>query len=202
MIKGVPDNVELMTFDSETTGLYPEHGAVMLQFACLHESGESFNVTIQPTEEEWLAAHPKALEVNGLTWEAVASGIPISQAGDMYADWLRNNFYNDFSRILLVGQNPGFDMRFMWASWRNSLEEIGFPKRAVDVLDAQTLFIVWKSVIKKQILPLNRRTSLKNMCIEVGVEPEPEPHDALQGARAIMRVVKKMADQIEGYTFQ
>jgi len=197
-----PDKLspELLTFDSETTGLFPEQGAVMLQFAAVHESGKFFNVTIQPTEEEWLNAHPKALEVNGLTWEVVSRGIPISQAGDNFARWMTENNYIG-NHILLAGQNPAFDMRFMWSSWYNSLNEIGFPKRSGQVLDAQTVYIIWNNVIKKRILKPNTRTSLKNICDAIGVPPEPEPHDALQGAQATMRAIKKMASEIELYQY-
>jgi len=193
------NDTQLLTFDSETTGLFPEQGYVMLQFGAMHESGDTFNVTIQPTEEQWLNAHPKALEVNGLTWEKVMDGVPISQAGDMFTEWLRAGKYIG-KHTILAGQNPAFDMKFMWYSWFNSLSDIGFPKRSDQVLNAQTVYVIWSNVVKKKLLKMDTRTSLKNMCIEVGVKEEPEPHDALQGAQATMRVLLEMFRQIELYS--
>lgn len=191
------EKISLLTFDSETTGLRPEMGATILTFAALHESGESFEVTVQPTEEEWESAHPKALEVNGLTWDDVKDGVPIIDAGDMFGDWMIKHNFAQNKNILLAGQNPGFDMTFMWYFWRDVMRAIGFPTRAREVLDAQTLYIIWAGQVKGKIVKPNQRTSLKNICLAIGIEPEPEPHNALQGASATMRAIQKMSDDID-----
>lgn len=191
-------DVKLLTFDSETTGLFPEQGYVMLQFGAVHEDGDYFSVTIQPTEEQWLGAHPKALEVNGLTWEMVSDGVPIVRAGEMFIEWLRKGNYIG-EHTMLAGQNPAFDMKFMWYSWFDLLNEIGFPKRSDKILNAQTVYVIWNNIVRKKLLKMDTKTSLKTMCEVVGVKAEPEPHDALQGAQATMRVLMEMFKQINDY---
>lgn len=193
------EDPQLLTFDSETTGLDPKLGAVMLTFAALHESGNSFTVTIQPTDEEWTNAHPKALQVNGITWEDVQGGIPVIEAGDMFTSWMIKHDYSG-KHILLAGQNPGFDMKFMWYHWRDGLKFIGFPTKASHVLDAQTMYLIWEQATNNKTMPKTTRTSLKNICINIGIEPEPEPHDALQGANAVMRAIQKMSCDIDRIT--
>lgn len=170
--------------DIETTGLEPSEGAVILSVGFVLNKGEqAFEATLKPTTEEWNKANPKALEVNGMTWEYLQEhGVSLDAAKDLIVNYLLDNHVLKGDAIF-VGQNPGFDIKFLRHYMGAELEWIGAPLD--DVLDNIYLF---KSLCKVDPeLKKQRKFNTHAMSQALGVPEEPEVHNALEGAKAAMR---------------
>lgn len=190
----------LLYLDLETSGLEPSEGATILGIgAIFHKLDvkkpvvEEFSALITPTEMQWQLASPKALEVNGLTLERlVREGQPFGAVRDRFLRWLAGNLKK--SKFTCVGQNPAFDLKFISALMGGELGFIGLAFD--DVVDLRDLYSI---LVNRRQVPFLKYRSLKNICLAVGVEPEPEVHDALEGARALARAHQKVADMLRTY---
>lgn len=179
--------MRLCFIDIETSGLEPPD-AVILSIGAIAD-GEEFYVVIRPTEEEWQRASPKALEVNGMTWEDVSQGISLSDAKWQLLQFLlKHNIDEDAN---FVGQNPRFDMKFLSFYMGAELDFVGAPiGKPVDIRELYKRFLV-----RHELAPILEYYSGKNIANTLGVPEEPEPHNALEGARVVARnylAIKKL----------
>lgn len=173
--------------DLETTGLKPEEGHVVLSGcfildkADMDVNSELFEFVIQPTEEEYANASPKALEVNGFTWELLQeTGDPRPLAIQKILSWiLQHNITYD--TVEFIGQNPSFDQRFLWALMPKELEFACFPRESVDVIHLA------KSLAAKD--PSTKFPSFHGAGISrgLGIEEEGDLHLARGGAESCRR---------------
>ena len=58
-------------------------------------------------------------------------------------------------------------------------------------MDARDLYSILSN---RSVVKFLRYRSLENICLALEVEPEPEVHDALEGARALRRAFNKMLE--------
>lgn len=174
--------------DIETSGLDPAQGAVMLSVAIILEKDTKTNplsefvVNIIPTDEQWAAASPEALKVNGLTLEYLKeTGVSLQEAQERIASFLAANSFSA-NTFTYVGQNPSFDLKFLQYFMADTLSFFGFPPS--DVVDIRDLYSI---LVNRRVMPFIKYRSGKNISLALGVEPEPDVHDALEGARVVRR---------------
>lgn len=187
----------LLFVDLETSGLEPMEGHVILAIGAVVEvpgkghEGEldEFNIYIKPTESQWKMASPQALEVNGLTWDYLQEhGVPFEEAQREFVSWLVKNKV-DNSRVIYVGQNPSFDLKFLGYWMGTELEFLGFPREAEEVFDIRQLYSILAS---RKVVPFLKKRSGHEISKALGVEEEPIPHQAIEGARVVKRNYDKI----------
>lgn len=184
----------LVFVDLETSGLEPNEGACILAIGAVVEKSvkknpvSEFSVLVKPTEAQWMLASPKALQVNGLTWERLqAEGVPFADARDMFLEWLVSLTVR--SSFTYVGQNPSFDFKFLGAFMGAELEFIDFPTK--DIVDIRDLYSI---LMNRRKVPFLKYRSGENISKAIGVEPEPAVHDALEGARVVRRNYHRLVE--------
>jgi len=170
--------------DIETTGLEPQEGAVMLSVGAFVEYGslrEPFEVVILPTKEEWEKASPKALQVNGMTWEVLEKdGVPLKEAAARFVEFLAQHLYG--KEFVHVGQNPDFDLKFLKASWYGDLKFMGYPfNRSVNIIELTKLTQQFDSTLRTKYY--NSHAISKAL----GVAEESKVHTAIGGTMAVHR---------------
>jgi len=176
---------DLCFIDVETTG--PQFG--------YHEVIELGAVRVSPDAEtlkgemdfKLFPLHPKRITeqariINGFSEDA---WVGVAQNG---ADsWKR--FAEFASGCVPVCHNPSFDRVFVTLGAKeSSVTELG-----VDYHWVGTESLAWPLVRNGQI----RKLSLENLCVLLGVPPEPKPHRALEGARACWAVYRRLVKIVE-----
>ncbi len=183
--------------DIETTGLKIEDGAVPLSIGFLLDNGvedpgphASLVVTILPTELQWAKANDRALEVNGFTWEKLlVDGVSIEKAKETICAWLAENDVNE-DTVRYVGQNPGFDLKFL-KHFIPELQWMGFPlEQPTDVIE-----------LAKELTHRDQNFRVidfkgHNIALALGVQPEPSLHTALGGIQAVRRNYVALAKRL------
>jgi DNA polymerase III epsilon subunit-like protein len=190
--------------DTETTGLAPTSGAVILSIAMIsddhqpHSPCHELELYITPTEEQWTCATEEALKVNGLTLNFLReNGVPLATAVDKVCTWIAGQ------RVWLgtdvIGQNPDFDFRFLRYFMGSNLLNMGFPihRNPINVIDMAKELAHHDPTFK---LPINGsgRPSFKGSAISqaLGLPPEPEIHRALAGAHACRNNYYALLDRL------
>lgn len=187
--------------DIETTGLEPAEGAVICSIGAVVSNGtepeDYLSLFIKPTQEQWSKASPKALEINGLTYDF------LHDAGKSFND-ARDDFLNFLvelgltSDVAYIGQNPAFDVKFLSHYFGPELDFVGRPwaEEAVNVME------LYSAASRRKLVPFLKSRSGKNISLALGVEPEPDVHDALEGAKVVQRnynaLVKLLGDHKSG----
>lgn len=183
--------------DTETSGLEPSTGHALLSLAAIVELGSKppytevseFSILVRPTEAQWQNASHEALKVNGLTWEKLqAEGRPLNEAIDEFGRWLVS-IPGLSKSVDVVCQNPAFDMKFLRAAMGAQLDMIGFPfKNTIDIRDLYSI------LVNRRVMPYLKYRSGKNISQALGVEPEPDVHTAIEGARVVHRNYLKLIE--------
>ena len=163
--------------DIETTGLDPNQGAVALSIAAICDGDvphPEFVIDILPTDEQWAAASPEALAVNGMTLDyLVENGVDPDVAYAELNAWLEECGVDD--KTLWVGQNPEFDHKFL-------APHIVVAK-PTSYLDNRALY----DTLVPAKLPRLKKRSGRWISIALRVDPEPDVHTAIEGARVVKR---------------
>ena len=157
----------------ETTGLDAGHHEVV-EFGVVYLDGrfESFKIAPQHIDR----AHPKALEVNGYTPEAWVDALSPLEAATRIGAILTD--------CVVAGYNVKFDLGFIQTLLKEQGVKASFGHHAVDVA----------ALAYEHLVPIGLEIlSLKNVCQFIGVPPEPDKHDALNGALACRSVYLKLA---------
>lgn len=169
---------DLVVFDLETTGLDPraheilEIGAVRLA-PDLKELG-AFSIKIRPSHIE--TAMPEALAVNGYTPERWADAAPIQETLKRFAEF--------GAHAMLSGYNITLDWEFLHAALSTNDIPSAFPYHRLDVF---SLAFAW--AVKRGItVPLD----LQSICRQLSIPPPPEPHQALEDARAAAALLRAL----------
>ena len=186
----IKDTKKRFFIDIETSGLKPYEGAVILQIGCLTDDPKdgTFSETILPTNEEYGRRSPKAIEINGLTWEVLQEkGKPFKDVRDALIRYLMKAGIDEG---VFVGQNPGFDMGFFKFYMKADLDYIGAPyERPVDVRNMYS-----EAIRRGRVITSEQGRSGSIISEVLGVEPEPEVHDGLEGAKVVKRHYDKLKE--------
>lgn len=175
--------------DLETTGLTPrEHVILSMAFivdrhieGLEYEEADRLVVNILPSEEDWANAHPKALEVNGMTWEYLQEhGVSKQEAERLLFNFVLKNKIH-YKKAYLIGQNPDFDIRFLKRHFP-ALQFVGFPYD--DVVDNIDLA---KRLEQYDFTFTPKSRGSETLSSYLGVLPEDSVHTAEGGAEAAKR---------------
>jgi DNA polymerase-3 subunit epsilon len=173
----VVDEMDLVFFDTETTGLDLRHelieiGLVKVRAKTLEVIAER-DIKIKPTRIA--DAHPDALRINGYNEAEWA------EAYDLRSGLIE--FLSYTKDCMLVGHNLAFD----WMQVKNSLEKSNLePNYYYKGLDTFTL--AWEKLRGTGIC---KRYSLKELAPHFGIDPG-HAHRAIDDARTTYQIFKKL----------
>lgn len=155
----------MIVFDIETTGIDPVENSILSIGAIDCESGIWwYDECICPAGKK---VSQTALDINGFKEEDIYSGKkrPIELV-ERFVRWAKN--FDE--KPILAGHNVGsFDVQFLNQVAKEYNFKLPFSYRTVD-LHSIAYAKFGKSLTHEQI------------CIELGLPPEPKPHNALEGA--------------------
>lgn len=158
---------DICVLDLETTGLDPQTNEIIEMGAILN--GKEFEVKIKPKRID--NADEGALEINGYNekdWEDAID------SHDAFAD-----LYDFAKGTKLMAYNVTFDWSFLRLH-PYFINDI-FRYHRLDIMT-----LAWAH------LPVGSSISLKNVCKALDIEPEPETHRAINGARCAYQVLDKL----------
>ena len=168
----------LIIVDLETSGLIAgkheilEIGAIRVNQQTLEDEGRlEHKISMQHPE----LAEPKALEVNGYRPEDWVSSIPLYTMMERFSRFAKDG--------ALFSQCIAFEASFLKAAG----EQTGYPLDSF--MDYHYLDL---SSINWFLNPKRESLSLKNICIELGIDPEPSIHRAINGAEKAVQILRKL----------
>lgn len=166
--------LKLAYVDCETTGLSPTKHEI-IDFAVIFENGTEVQFRVKPERPQDI--HPRAQAVNG--YNAAAWADAISQADAAY----------QISELLdghtICAHNAKFDYGFVEETVKRHGHLVTFSYHTVDTVGI--------AIVKCRKDGL-KSLSLKNVCAFLGIDPEPEIHTAINGARCVKQVFEKLAE--------
>lgn len=177
--------------DIETTGLEPIQGHKMLSIGAIRQirsnlvppwedAVKEFEVTIKISREDFEKASPEALAVNGVTYEYIEEhGIPFDEAMDKFIEFVMPALK---TKCIHVGQNPGFDIKFLASECYKPLSFVGYPlKNPIDVIE------LFKTLQQFDKTLYTAKYNGHAISKALGVEEEAKIHTAMGGTRAVYR---------------
>lgn len=169
----------MIVTDLETTGLDPKLHCMASLGAVDYDTGEEFYVECHVPDGKLIDAG--ALAVNGFTIEQLKDFSKPSpfQAYLRFVKWTENR-----DRVL-GGHNVGhFDILF--------LEEIH-----KDIVGAGKFPFSFRTVDLHSIAFAKFKESLTHaqICVKLGLTPEPKPHNALEGAKSEYHALRALIDE-------
>ena len=169
----------LVFVDVETTGLNPvDHEIIEYAIITEYPEGLVTEVACKVHPEHIETAHPKALEVNGYTSEKWCLAGAQSQKEAAIDIGLHLKF------AAVVGHNIPFDMSFFQETLKREGVTISIGHLNVDTM----------TLAYEHLVPLGlQNMSLKGICEFIGIQPEPDTHEALNGARKCREVYHRLA---------
>jgi len=185
--------MKLFFADTETTGLDPKIQEVF-QFSFIIEVDgkvvEEADLKMKPQRPE--AASPEALKVTNKTLKELASYPPRGETYKKMIEILSRHVdrYDKEDKFLWVGQNPGFDLPFMRAFFRECGDKYfgsWFDNRPADLI---SLGVALKA--RGIIDPVNFKLGTLCELFQVPLKA----HDALEDVRATRTVFRKMLEFI------
>ncbi len=139
---------------------------------------DSYNRKVKPEKIE--NAVQAALDYNGYNEKDWEEAVSLEEAIKEYKNRAGAN--------ILCSYNVSFDWGFISdAFFRFGIENPMSTRENHDRLDL--LSIVWERGLKNE-----KSWSLKSACKLFGVEPEPEPHNALNGTMTAYKLFKKLSE--------
>ncbi len=171
--------------DIETTGLSAktheiiEIGMVLVDQNTL-EIIDTLEIKIKPEFPERGSA--RAFEVNGYNPEEWLEAVTLPEAMKLYAEKTKG--------AVFCAHNVTFDWSFVCEAFEKAGIECLLDYHRLD-----TLTMAWSKLGSKGLT----RMRLSSVCEFLGLEPEPEPHRAMNGAMSAYRVYKAlmMMDRVE-----
>lgn len=162
--------------DTETTGLDPEVHE-MIEFAVRTSDGKQIKFKIKPKHIE--TASDIALKINGYTPERWVDALDPKKAAAIIHEWLED--------AIIIGQNVKFDIGFIKALLKR--EGIEYDKNFLRY-SGDTVTLALAHLVPKGLDNL----SLKNIMKFLGMEPEPDVHEAMNGVDACKAVWEALTD--------
>lgn len=166
----------MIVFDIETTGIIPGKHQIVSLGAIHYDTGKTFYGECRIYKNNVISDF--ALTVNGFTIEQITDKKKITplQLYDNFVEWAKNK------SDILAGHNiASFDvqfLKFLHNKYR-SRNKWPFSNRYID-LHSVAFAHFYESL------------SHDDICIKLGIEPEPKPHNALLGALSECNLFKKL----------
>lgn len=185
-ISKIIDNVVVV--DTETTGIDPFRcGLLQVGAVKLTDENVSFQANCRVAEGKIVSIY--ALYVNGTNLHNLnTAGLPTPSSQVVVTRFLMWCKKNNLSHM--AGFNVG---KFDWHFLREGLAQLGSDDFRVD-LSSFDLFFSHRLLEINSVAfgVLGKMLSSAELPKVLGVKPEPEPHDALEGAKLGARVLNKL----------
>ena len=166
-------DIETTGFDADVHEII-EIGLVVVDQRSLKVLDE-WSVKVRP--QKIRTAAEKALKVAGYNKLDWVNAIGLKEAMQVYSKKTKN--------AVFVAQNSFFDWSFLSLAFKSTGVE-----DYTDYHRADLFTIGWFRAKKLKGL---KKFTLKEMCEYFGLEPEPMPHRALNGARKAHEIIRKLA---------
>lgn len=172
----------MIVFDVETSGLDPYKNTILSIGAYDTRRQDSFYEEIRAPE--WADISPRALKVNGFTKEEIYSKdrTPLEKAINDFLAWSGRS-----DDRVLAGWNVHFDIGFLQAALMRLNIKWPFGFRYIDIHGVAYLDIYANdasSMYHYRTVEGLSKLSLNGALKFYGLPPEPNPHNALTGAKA------------------
>jgi DNA polymerase III epsilon subunit-like protein len=180
-LKATADQRKIAMTDLETSGdVFGVHEILEIGLVVFDpktfEILDTYNQKVKPLHVE--NAVPAALIHNGYKLEDWKEAIALEKAIKIYGE--------KTEECLFCSYNVSFDWGFISdAFWRAKIENPMSTFENHDRLDLLTL--AWAAGLKNE-----KSLSLKTACKLFGIDPEPEPHTALNGAMTAYKLFQKL----------
>jgi DNA polymerase III alpha subunit (gram-positive type) len=183
--------VAFFLFDTETTGLNPEHHEICSLAAIILDKNWKFkakgHMNLMP--DHWDRAQPEALKVNGIdpkTWKATHRSNTES-IEKMYAFIDKNKRKNE--KIIPVGHNVGFDTAFLKVLVKKTGHTWRFHYHEIDTI---SWVYLWSAITEKDV----RNFSLGSCTKLFGIEND-DAHTASADTFATMQLALKTINDLK-----
>lgn len=172
--------------DIETTGLDPyKHRAIDIAFIIVDlltgELKNKFTSLIKHPEDVWNNRDLNSMEINGYSWEQIASGKDPAEVGkEMMKIFTDEGIVR--GKAVFICQNPAFDRSFF-----NQLvdvytqESLNWPYHWLDLASMYWALTVQKSIEENRPLGQTLNLSKNEIAKKYQLPPEATPHHALNG---------------------
>lgn len=163
--------------DSETTGsVFGLHEILEVGLVVFDQNTfeifDTLNIKVKPLHIE--NAVPAALERNGYNEKDWKDAGTLKEAIKMYVEKTKD--------CIFCAYNATFDWGFMNEAFRKTEIQDKMDYHRLDLLS-----VAWARGMDK-----NEKWNLKTACEMFGVPPEPDPHNALNGAMTAYELFKKL----------
>lgn len=182
----------MIVLDIETTGLDPRKDCMLSLGAIDYDTGRSFydECSIYPYTA---AVDPVAMEINGMDIANHQPGVK-QTAHALYrnfCDWANGFSLPTATNNILAGHNIGhFDILFLEELHQRHYtpEKFPFSYRTVDL--HSLAFLVFGRSMKHS-----------DICVALGLPPEPKPHNALSGAQSEANALRRIIERFNLFMF-
>lgn len=129
---------------------------------------------------------------------ARASKRSLTISGYEYKDWLyapelaevMRGYAKQVKQAIFVGHNSFFDWSFLAEAFKQTGIEDPTDYHRLDLFT-----LAWSVLGRGRTVPTGTALTLQEVARKLGLEPEPLPHRALEGARLKYRVLKALLDR-------
>lgn len=166
----------IIFLDCETTGLNPDKHEI-IEIGAVKEDGTTFECKVIPLHIK--EADPEALKINGYNLKDWGESFLLHHALQLLNEFVGKDM------PYFMAYNTSFDLSFLEKAYRDCNLPWPFHYHKLDLL---TLAWAWR----EKTWDMNLSLSLKNVCLALGIEPEPAIHSALNGAQKAYEVYKKL----------
>lgn len=166
--------------DVETTGLdWEVHEIIEIGLIVARQPDlkivDELDVKVRP--ENIAAADPQALEVNGYSEEDWENSVSLKEAMERYQEKTRDSIF--------LAHPLTFDFNFIDRAFKKTGVENPMDYHQLDLFS-----MAWLATKDDELLP---KVSLRALTEYFGLEPEPHPHRAINGARLAYQILVKLA---------
>jgi len=167
--------------DIETTGLDSHlHEIIEIGLFVVDQNSykiiDKLDIKVKPTHIK--TAVKKALEVNGYNEQDWKKAWSLEDAIAIYSEKTKD--------AIFVAQNAYSDWSFINEAFKKTQTEDLTDYHRIDLFN-----LGWS---KKKKMPGIKSCSLSTMCKYFGIEPEPSPHRAMNGAKKNLEVLRKLQE--------
>jgi len=180
----------MILFDVETSGLDPAKTGIVGLGAVMLPSRAEFYA--EPRLAPQLLAEPGALKVNGFTEDQLRDHgrPPMNLVLKDFVKWAKKA-----DDMILCGWNGAFDFRFLRTEFEREGLDFPFGYRLVDLHTLAYYFFR----VRDNWTPMHDGIStvgLNYTLKKLGLPPEPEPHNALTGAKCNLLVLEEITKML------
>ena len=182
----------MIIVDCETTGLEPyRHALVSVGAVKYEEQHKTFYSEMKPIDGTEISE--RALEVNGYSYEYLqAIETTTTEALRKFGKWVNWEVEASYPMHFIGGFNTHFDAEFINVSYQRVIESGSYMSPPYFDFHYLDLYSVFQSKIGPMEHP---GIGLKRICEYLGVKPEPEPHNALNGAKKTAECLRILLEE-------